>query len=207
MADWGLESASALNSDWRLEQSDCCESSLALNGSNERNDVEHQVGLPGSLCHLEETLQCPCTLECGSSVDLRKLGLCRNALSEDERATEDQKPEPDSTEHLLAKKYGGFMKRYGGFMMKKSPEDLTEDEADGVPEEELDILREILRVGLDANEHGKELTKRYGGFMRRVGRPQWLDESKPYGLHKRWEDEGAENVLPETHKRYGGFMD
>ncbi|KAK3534327.1 hypothetical protein QTP86_014249 [Hemibagrus guttatus] len=147
----------------------------------------------------------PCTLECGSSVDLRKLGLCRNALSEDERA--DEKPEPDSTEHLLTKKYGGFMKRYGGFMMKKRPEDLTKDESDGVSEEELDILREILRAGLDAKEQGKELQKRYGGFMRRVGRPQWLDETKPYGLHKRWENEGAENVLPETHKRYGGFMD
>ncbi|XP_053508172.1 proenkephalin a [Ictalurus furcatus] len=149
----------------------------------------------------------PCTLECGSSVDLRKLGLCRNALTEDERATLDQKPEPDSAEHLLAKKYGGFMKRYGGFMMKKTSEDLTKDESDGVSEEELGILREILRAGLNANEPGKELQKRYGGFMRRVGRPQWLDESKNYGLHKRWEDEGAEGVLPETHKRYGGFMD
>lgn len=119
----------------------------------------------------------------------------------------DQKPEPDSTEHLLAKKYGGFMKRYGGFMMKKTSEDLMKDEPDGVSEEELDILREILRVGLNANEPAKELQKRYGGFMRRVGRPQWLDESKPYGLHKRWEEEGAENVLPETQKRYGGFMD
>ncbi|XP_058273959.1 proenkephalin a [Hemibagrus wyckioides] len=149
----------------------------------------------------------PCTLECGSSVDLRKLGLCRNALSEDERATANEKPEPDSTEHLLTKKYGGFMKRYGGFMMKKSPEDFAKDESDGVSEEELDILREILRAGLDTKEQGKELQKRYGGFMRRVGRPQWLDEPKPYGLHKRWENEGAENVLPETHKRYGGFMD
>lgn len=149
----------------------------------------------------------PCTLECGSSVDLRKLGLCRNALSEDERTTANEKPEPDSTEHLLTKKYGGFMKRYGGFMMKKSPEDFAKDESGGVSEEELDILRDILRAGLDTKEQGKELQKRYGGFMRRVGRPQWLDEPKPYGLHKRWENEGAENVLPETHKRYGGFMD
>ncbi|KAM9439930.1 proenkephalin a [Clarias gariepinus] len=149
----------------------------------------------------------PCTLECGSSVDLRKLGLCRNALSKDEPATADQQPESDSAEHLLSKKYGGFMKRYGGFMMKKASEDLMKDETDGVSDEELDVLRTILRAGLNADEPGKELQKRYGGFMRRVGRPQWLDEPKSYGLHKRWEEEGAENVLPETHKRYGGFMD
>lgn len=135
-------------------------------------------------------------------MDLRKLGLCRSALTADQRAAVDQKPEPDSAEHLLAKKYGGFMKRYGGFMIKKTLEDLSRDESDGVSDEELDVLREILRAGLDANEPGKELQKRYGGFMRRVGRPQWLDESKPYGLHKRWEDDG-----PETQKRYGGFMD
>ncbi|KAF7692334.1 proenkephalin a [Silurus meridionalis] len=155
----------------------------------------------------EDSSTGPCTLECGSSVDLRKLGLCRNALNEDERSTADQKPEPDSTEHLLAKKYGGFMKRYGGFMMKKNSEDLTNDESDKLNEEELNILKEILRAGLKAKEPAKELQKRYGGFMRRVGRPQWLDDSKPYGLQKRWEDEGAENILPETHKRYGGFMD
>ncbi|TST47751.1 Proenkephalin-A [Bagarius yarrelli] len=155
----------------------------------------------------EDSSTGPCTLECGSSVDLRKLGLCRNALSEDERAAVDKNEEASNIKHLLIRKYGGFMKRYGGFMMKKSPEDLTNNNFQSVSEEKLDILRDALRMGLDANTQGKDLQKRYGGFMRRVGRPQWHDEPNPYGLRKRWEDKEADNVLPETQKRYGGFMD
>uniref|UniRef100_A0A4W4FGN1 Synenkephalin n=1 Tax=Electrophorus electricus TaxID=8005 RepID=A0A4W4FGN1_ELEEL len=176
------------------------------------------------------------------------------ALSEDERITIDSPTlEAQDPRHLLTKKYGGFMKRYGGFMMKKGLE-LRGAESDSLgavskkyggfmkkeeprapsEEQQLDLLREVLRVGLGAEagpqhegeeaakryggfmrsvrggssteEVGRDLHKRYGGFMRRVGRPQWLDEQKGYGTYKRWKD-GGESALPDTQKRYGGFMD
>ncbi|XP_062843931.1 proenkephalin a [Trichomycterus rosablanca] len=158
-----------------------------------------------------------CTLECGSDVNLRDLELCKNALSSEDNlvAVGNPEAEPVNPEHLLAKKYGGFMKRYGGFMMKKSSDDLEDaskydaysknKEADGELEK-LDILKEILMVDAGPSEVGRELQKRYGGFMPRVGRPQWVEGPKSYGLHKRWR-EGTESVLPQTQKRYGGFMD
>ncbi|XP_026887384.2 proenkephalin a [Electrophorus electricus] len=195
-----------------------------------------------------------CMLECGGSMDLSRLELCRDALSEDERITIDSPTlEAQDPRHLLTKKYGGFMKRYGGFMMKKGLE-LRGAESDSLgavskkyggfmkkeeprapsEEQQLDLLREVLRVGLGAEagpqhegeeaakryggfmrsvrggssteEVGRDLHKRYGGFMRRVGRPQWLDEQKGYGTYKRWKD-GGESALPDTQKRYGGFMD
>lgn len=136
--------------------------------------------------------------------------LCQDSISsEDEHVPIDgPKEEPEHSEHLLAKKYGGFMKRYGGFMMKKASDDLeSPSKYDGYTRkkeldgglEKLNILKEILLVDANPGEVGRELQKRYGGFMPRVGRPQWLEGPKPYSLHKRWK-EG-------TQKRYGGFMD
>ncbi|KAL6468304.1 hypothetical protein MHYP_G00239810 [Metynnis hypsauchen] len=172
-----------------------------------------------------------CTLECGGSMDSRKLELCRDVLTEEERVNLDGlKLEGENAEHLLAKKYGGFMKRYGGFMMKKAAEVsgvtgtaesdrpdgispspskkyggfMKKDDAQDASEEQLDLLREILRSGIRPDEAGRDLHKRYGGFMRRVGTPQWPDYQKRYGLYKRWED-GGETAMPD--KRYGGFMD
>ncbi|XP_076837662.1 proenkephalin a [Brachyhypopomus gauderio] len=201
-----------------------------------------------------ETGTVTCVLECGGSVDSSTLNLCRDALSEDEHLAVDS-PNLVAQEagHLLAKKYGGFMKRYGGFMMKKGHELSDGAEGDGLgavskkyggfmkkedpgtasEEQQLDLLREVLRAGLGAEaepqqegeeaakryggfmrsvrggsggeEAARDLHKRYGGFMRRVGRPQWPDEQKGYVPYKRWE--GGETAQPDAQKRYGGFMD
>lgn len=195
-----------------------------------------------------------CSLQCEGTVDSRKLEICKNILSEEDRlAMDNVKKEEESADHLLTKKYGAFMKRYGGFMIKKAAEismgapaenDGTEaiskkyggfmkkDKAEGGAEDQqVELLREILRVGLTSEsdeqhdddmakryggflrsvqglgEAGRDLHKRYGGFMRRVGRPDWLDNQKSSGFLKRtWED-GGETSLPNMQKRYGGFMD
>uniref|UniRef100_A0A8B9J8N7 Synenkephalin n=1 Tax=Astyanax mexicanus TaxID=7994 RepID=A0A8B9J8N7_ASTMX len=171
-------------------------------------------------------LSLSCTLACGGSVDSRTLEPCRDVLTEEERvAVDGLKLDGENPEHLLSKKYGGFMKRYGGFMMKKAAEvsgvtgTAESDRTDGkyggfmkkdgaqgasASEEQMDLLREILRSGIRPEEPGRDLHKRYGGFMRRVGRPQWLDDHKGYGMYKRWDD-GGETAVPD--KRYGGFMD
>lgn len=81
---------------------------------------------------------------------------------------------------------------------------MKKDDGQGTSEEQLDLLKEILRSGIRPEEAGKDLQKRYGGFMRRVGRPQWQDEPRRYGVYKRWEN-GGETAVPD--KRYGGFMD
>ncbi|KTF86839.1 hypothetical protein cypCar_00037781 [Cyprinus carpio] len=198
-----------------------------------------------------------CSLQCEGTVDSRQIEICKNILSEKDRlAMDNLKREEESADHLLAKKYGGFMKRYGGLMTKKAAEistgapaesHLTEaiskkyggfmkkDKAEGGAEDQqVELLREILRVGLTSEsdeqhdedmvkhyggfmrsvqgnsglgEAGRDLHKRYGGFMRRVGRPDWLDNQKSNGFLKRtWED-GGENALPNMQKRYGRFMD
>lgn len=195
-----------------------------------------------------------CSLQCEGTVDFRKLEICKNILSEEDRlAMDNLKQEEENADHLLTQKYGAFMKRYGGFMIKKAAEigmgapaesDGTEaiskkyggfmkkDKAEGGAEDQqVELLREILRVGLTSEldeqhdgdmvkryggfmrsvqglrEAGRDLHKRYGGFMRRVGRPDWLDNQKSSGFLKRtWED-GGETALPNMQKRYGGFMD
>ncbi|KAM4556716.1 proenkephalin-A-like [Fundulus diaphanus] len=75
------------------------------------------------------------------------------------------------------------VKRYGGFNSH-----LEEDVVKG------NLLEAVL---------GHGLKKRYGGFMRRVGRPEWLvDSSKTGGILKSsWENGSG------LQKRYGGFMD
>ncbi|XP_003205108.3 proenkephalin-A [Meleagris gallopavo] len=145
------------------------------------------------------------------------LQLTKLDLSEDGNAAPGDKKELDEN-HLLTKKYGGFMKRYGGFMKKMDelyhPE--SEDEANG--EEILakryggfmkkdsdddalanssDLLKELLGAGDNPeaahyrgiNENDGDVSKRYGGFMRSIKRsPELEDEAK------------------ELQKRYGGFM-
>lgn len=75
------------------------------------------------------------------------------------------------------------VRKYGGFEQKAE---------DGVMQG--DLLEAVL---------GRGLKKRYGGFMRRVGRPEWLVDSSKGGrvLKRAWEN-GSE-----LQKRYGGFMD
>ncbi|KAK9979660.1 hypothetical protein ABG768_013079 [Culter alburnus] len=157
-----------------------------------------------------------CTLECEGTVDSRKLEDCKSILTEEDRLAIDNlgKQEEESAGHLLAKKYGGFMKRYGGFMIKKAAEigmgapadsDGTEpiskkyggfmkkDKAeDGAEDHRVELLREILRVGLTSEsdeEHDGDMVKRYGGFMRSVQG-----------------NSGLEEAGRDLHKRYGGFM-
>nr|KAF6300782.1 proenkephalin [Myotis myotis] len=140
-----------------------------------------------------------CTLECEGKLPSLK---------------ESSRPEES---HVLAKKYGGFMKRYGGFMKKTdelSPLE-PEEEAEGGETlakryggfmkkdageggtlgNSLDPLKELLgtgdnREGSPHQEAGdEEVSKRYGGFMRGLKRsPQLEDEAR------------------ELQKRYGGFM-
>ncbi|XP_062409249.1 proenkephalin a [Sardina pilchardus] len=119
---------------------------------------------------------------------------------------------------LMSKRYGGFMKK-----------DATAHQ-EGGEARQLQALREILNLGVrdaqnsdEASKHfddfmrdpqesnkdmGRDLQKRYGGFMRRVGRPEWLVANKVHGgFAKRFLEETAETSIPNMEKRYGGFMD
>ncbi|KAJ8012311.1 hypothetical protein DPEC_G00067340 [Dallia pectoralis] len=119
----------------------------------------------------------------------------------------------------LAKRYGGFMKRYGGFMIRRNlptqggaldGEDTPVAEEDDIRLEILKILNaeaeglrdgkrdEVKRYGgfirseedLGARHGpGRPLKKRYGGFMRRVGRPEWGETQniQQGALKRRWE--------------------
>ncbi|XP_058491701.1 proenkephalin-A-like [Solea solea] len=160
-----------------------------------------------------------CSLECDGGLDSQKLRLCRDfllveeniiPLDADPREQQEQdtadimisdSEDATSPEHLLAKKYGGFMKRYGGFMARRSssPEGTLEDT--GTQDEEESVRLEILKLLNAAAEHGAkadgqggEAVKRYGGFMRRaesgVAQSDLLEAVLGRGLKK----------------RYGGFM-
>ncbi|EPQ11078.1 Proenkephalin-A [Myotis brandtii] len=95
-----------------------------------------------------------CTLECeGKLPSLKTWDACKELL---QLSTLEFPPEGTSAlressrpeeSHVLAKKYGGFMKRYGGFMKK------TDELSPLEPEEEA--------------EGGETLAKRYGGFMKK----------------------------------------
>lgn len=152
-----------------------------------------------------------CTLQCEGTVDSRKLEICKDILTEEERLAVDNLSQDDSADHLLTKKYGGFMKRYGGFMIKKAAEIDTPAESDGTEtiskkyggfmkkdreegeaEDRVELLREILKIGLSSeseNQQEGDVVKRYGGFMRSVQG-----------------NGGLEEAGRDLHKRYGGFM-
>ncbi|XP_054452512.1 proenkephalin-A-like [Anoplopoma fimbria] len=160
-----------------------------------------------------------CSLECDGGLDTQKLRLCRDFLLEEENhvplnadprqpqeqeaadaVTVDDEDAP-SPEHLLAKKYGGFMKRYGGFMSRRSPSQEGVLEDPGNQDEEENVRLEILKIlnapvdhGGKGEGQGGEAVKRYGGFMRRgeggVAQGDLLEAVLGRGLKK----------------RYGGFM-
>nr|XP_006204738.1 proenkephalin-A [Vicugna pacos] len=166
-----------------------------------------------------------CTLECeGKLPSLKTWETCKELLQlsqlelpADGTSALRESGRPEDS-HLLAKKYGGFMKRYGGFMKKmdelypaEPEEEATEGEIlgkryggfmkkdveeDAALGESSDLLKELLGAG-DHREGGphqqgsddEDVSKRYGGFMRGLKRsPQLEEEAK------------------ELQKRYGGFM-
>ncbi|XP_024428056.2 proenkephalin-A [Desmodus rotundus] len=166
-----------------------------------------------------------CTLECeGKLLSLKTWDTCKELLQlaklelpQDGTSTLRESGRQEDS-HLLAKKYGGFMKRYGGFMKKMDelyplePEeeanggeilakryggfmkkDAEEDDTLG---NSSDALKELLGTGDNRESshpqegsEAEDVSKRYGGFMRGLKRsPQLEDEAK------------------ELQKRYGGFM-
>ncbi|XP_009891091.1 PREDICTED: proenkephalin-A [Charadrius vociferus] len=175
----------------------------------------------------KERAQCSaaCTLECEGKLPSAKawetckelLQLAKLDLSEDGNIAPGDRKDLDEN-HLLAKKYGGFMKRYGGFMKKMDelyrvePEDeanggeilakryggfMKKDSDDDALANSSDLLKELLGTGdnpeaghyREINENDGDVSKRYGGFMRSIKRsPELEDEAK------------------ELQKRYGGFM-
>lgn len=184
-----------------------------------------------------------CSLECGAALDSQTLRSCGETLMESEgqapledsqpEDSADPKDEEDTPEHLLTKKYGGFMKRYGGFMARRSssaPEGGAEETAstDGQENIRNEILR-ILNAAAARGESGADAVKRYGGFMRRGGADAQSDALEAVlgrGLEKRyggfmrrvgrpeWLVDSKSGVFKRAwesgsplHKRYGGFMD
>ncbi|KAG8520680.1 Proenkephalin-A, partial [Galemys pyrenaicus] len=177
------------------------------------------------LARLTDINPLACTLECeGKLPSLKTWEACKELLQlsklelpQDGTSTLRESSKQDEN-HLLAKKYGGFMKRYGGFMKKMDelypvePEDegnggeiiakryggfMKKDaEEDDTQGNSSDLLKELLGTGdnQESNRHqegsdDEEVNKRYGGFMRSLKRsPQLEDEAK------------------ELQKRYGGFM-
>ncbi|XP_012864745.1 PREDICTED: proenkephalin-A [Dipodomys ordii] len=98
--------------------------------------------------------------------------------------------------HLLAKKYGGFMKRYGGFMKKMDELYPAEPEEEG--------------------NGGEILAKRYGGFMKKdaeegdalANSSDLLRELLGTGDNPEQENHHLESSdnQEDLSKRYGGFM-
>nr|XP_008534833.1 PREDICTED: proenkephalin-A [Equus przewalskii] len=193
----------------------------------EQRDGSRIQGEKGESAGEKEISNClqACTLECeGKLPSLKTWETCKELLQLSKlelpqggtSALRESSKQEES--HLLAKKYGGFMKRYGGFMKKMDelypvePEeeanggeilakryggfmkkDAEEDAALG---NSSDLLKELLATGdnRDSSHHqessdDEEVSKRYGGFMRGLKRsPQLEDQAK------------------ELQKRYGGFM-
>lgn len=98
--------------------------------------------------------------------------------------------------HLLAKKYGGFMKRYGGFMKK---------------------MDELYPVEPEEANGGEILAKRYGGFMKKdadegdtlANSSDLLKELLGTGdnsVKDGHQQEDNNNDEDNVSKRYGGFM-
>ncbi|XP_064201803.1 proenkephalin-A-like [Anguilla rostrata] len=122
----------------------------------------------------------------------------------------------------LGKRYGGFMKKDDGGGRLGALKELlaaaaaaggeggageggaSEGAAGGEGEQRYGGVTHSAELGGGV----RALQKRYGGFMRRVGSPNWEENKKPYeGLSKRaWgPEEGAGSLGAD--KRYGGFMD
>nr|AAN46361.1 proenkephalin [Necturus maculosus] len=190
----------------------------------------HQADINPLTC----TLECEGKLPSSQAWDTFKEFL--QVIKLDLVQQDGQKDPAGDEKHLLAKKYGGFMKRYGGFMKKMDelytvePEEeyngeilakryggFMKKDSDG---EATDLLRELLgtadggnpeagRYRDSANESQGEVSKRYGGFMREVKRSPEMEEGAK-DLHKRYGGFMRRVGRPEWwldyQKRYGGFM-
>uniref|UniRef100_A0A8C7E6E3 Proenkephalin n=1 Tax=Naja naja TaxID=35670 RepID=A0A8C7E6E3_NAJNA len=179
----------------------------------------HQLAYHADINPLACTLECEGKLPsakawetCKELLQITKLGLPQESSS----ILVDSPKEDES--HLLAKKYGGFMKRYGGFMKKMDelyhvePEEepnvgeilakryggfMKKDSDDDGLANSSDLLKELLateentEIGhyQDLSDSDSEVLKRYGGFMRSIKRSPEL-----------------EGDAKELQKRYGGFM-
>uniref|UniRef100_A0A3B3X2S8 Uncharacterized protein n=1 Tax=Poecilia mexicana TaxID=48701 RepID=A0A3B3X2S8_9TELE len=165
-----------------------------------------------------------CSLECEGVMDTQRLRMCQDFLTESDDNVSEAVRLP---KHQIDKKYGGFMKRYGGFMSRRSSSvqralnnlENNNDEEDtrlGILkiigatkdhdiEESRDEMEAVKRYAGSLFEAvlGHALKKRYGGFMRRVGRPEWLVDNSKNGEAPKTSGEKESG----RKKRYGGFMD
>ncbi|XP_058555613.1 proenkephalin-A [Neofelis nebulosa] len=146
-----------------------------------------------------------------------------------------QEPEEEAPAgEILAKRYGGFMKKDA----EEEDEDPLANSSDLLKEllgpgetrdggrhreggDDEDVSRSYggfmraLKGSPQLAQEAKMLQKRYGGFMRRVGRPEWwMDYQKRYGgFLKRFADslpsdeegESYSKEVPDVEKRYRGF--
>ena len=133
---------------WLLALGSCLLATVQAECSQDCAKCSYRLVRPGDINFLA------CTLECEGQLPSFKIWeTCKDLLqvSRPEFPWDNIDMYKDSSKqdesHLLAKKYGGFMKRYGGFMKKM--DELYPME----PEEE-------------ANG-GEILAKRYGGFMKK----------------------------------------
>uniref|UniRef100_A0A8C3W5V1 Proenkephalin-A n=1 Tax=Catagonus wagneri TaxID=51154 RepID=A0A8C3W5V1_9CETA len=192
------------------------------------------------LAHPADLNPLACTLECeGKLPSLETWENCKELLQlsklelPPDGTSAHRESDKQEDGHLLAKKYGGFMKkmdelypaepeegapgggilgkRYGGFMKKDAAE-----EADG-PGSSSDLLQELLAAGdrRDASPRqegadAEEVSKRYGGFMRGLKRSPQLEEGEAKELQKRYggfmRRVGRPEWWMDYQKRYGGFL-
>ncbi|XP_014328061.1 proenkephalin-A [Xiphophorus maculatus] len=149
-----------------------------------------------------------------------------------EEAVRSPKHQIDKKYGGFMKRYGGFMSRRSSSAQRalNNLENHNEEEdtrlgilkiigatKDHDMEETRDEMEEVKRYG-GFNHHikgdvikgnlleallGHALKKRYGGFMRRVGRPEWLVDNSKNGRAQKTSGENGSG----RKKRYGGFMD
>lgn len=183
---------------WLLALGSCLLATVQADCSQDCAKCSYRLVRPGDINFLA------CTLECEGQLPSFKIWeTCRDLLqvSKPEFPWDNIDMYKDSSKqdesHLLAKKYGGFMKRYGGFMKKM-------DELYPVEPEE------------EANG-GEILAKRYGGFMKKdadegdtlANSSDLLKELLGTGDNRAkdsHQQESTNNDEDSTSKRYGGFM-
>ncbi|XP_072305413.1 proenkephalin-B [Eucyclogobius newberryi] len=129
--------------------------------------------------------------------------------------SEDTAAEEENQESRVVKRYGGFIKRIDRNKNKAFQPWRDNAVLKAVAEHTYEDLLKRLQRHADAEQSGLELTKRYGGFLRKFG-PKTrrststdsaqealdpnLDQSPEQSPEENFEEPG------ELQKRYGGFM-